>query len=455
MAHSKQMSFEELAGAFARLEDLVVVLQKRVAELEAENEFLRNGGPKPPTINVLPPFVKRNRVKIDDEGKKSRKVRDRGFARPASAESSRTEIHSVKDCPDCGRSLAGGWVHCSREVIDIPVVTFEVIKHVFLARRCGVCKKRYVPHSNEALASHSVGRHRMGTRLMSLIAYMSTVCRMPIRQIKRLLASLFGLEISEGGIVHLLQSVAKAGSEIYDELRNKVRGSPFVHADETGWREDGINGYLWSFSTDNIRYFHRNQSRGNMVPKDVLGENYQGIIISDFYSAYSYHTGLHQRCWVHLLRDVKDLTEGHPEDECLRRWSNRLHEIYTDATSCCYVSLKARVSARERFQRELVALARPYAELDKEIAPQATLAKRLLRFEPEMFTFVEYPFISPNNNAAERAIRPAVINRKVSGGTRSKVGSDTKAILMSLFGTWNLQEQDTLTACWKMLSAAK
>ena len=95
-----------------------------------------------------------------------------------------------------------------------------------------------------------------------------------------------------------------------------------------------------------------------------------------------------------------------------------------------------------------MALARPFVKTN---APQAILAKRMVRFEPELFTFVEHPHVPPDNNAAERAIRPAVVIRKVSGGTRSERGSNTRAVLMSLFGTWQARNVDPLEACVNML----
>lgn len=284
---------------------------------------------------------------------------------------------------------------------------------------------------------------------MSLVSHLVNVCRTPVRTVKNLLASLFGVNISCGGIIALLKAVAQAGGTTYDNLREQVRSSPFVHADETGWREDGVNGYLWSFSTPDVRYFARDQSRGHRVPEETLGSDYRGIVVSDFYGGYNYHMGLHQRCWVHLLRDLKKLCEACPQDEPLQLWAKNVYDLYVEATSSCWIRTKDRVRARERFQRKLVALARPYAKSD---AVQATLSERMLRFEPELFTFVEHPCVPPDNNAAERAIRPAVVVRKVSGGTRSKSGSDTKAVLMSLFGTWQARGVDPLNACLKLLT---
>lgn len=476
MSLPDQPTIEQLLAIIHALQEEVRLLRERVAELEAENERLRKQAPPPPPapkLSDLPHFVKPNRASRTEaekqrEGKKQRRKRDRGYSRPTSVPT-RVEEHALDCCPDCGRGLSGGWLHGEREVIDLPPVQrlqAEVVRHRFLRRWCGVCRKAHLPSREETLSCVSsvvVGRHRFGARLMSLVAHLSQVCRMPVRQIARLLGSLFSVCISAGGVAAILAAVAKAGAARYEQLREQVRSSSFVHADETGWREDGMNGYLWSFSTPLVRYFTREPSRAHTVPKAVLGQEYRGILVSDFYSGYSYHLGPHQRCWAHLLRDVRKLQEVFaasnaslrpaqdvPAHAHVQAWAERLHDLYAEATSRCLLRRQDRVRWRERLEQQLLELARPYLGTD---APQAALCERLARFASEMFTFVEHPEVPPDNNAAERAIRPAVILRKVCGGTRSTAGSNTRAVLMSLFGTWQAQERDPLEECRQMLAA--
>jgi transposase len=107
--------------------------------------------------------------------------------------------------------------------------------------------------------------------------------------------------------------VAEFGESAYDDLLTKVRGSPVVHADETGWREDGVNGYIWSFSTPNIRFYTYRHSRGAVVAKEVLGKDFAGTLVADFYAGYNFYEGPKQRCWVHLCRDLKALVEKNPD----------------------------------------------------------------------------------------------------------------------------------------------
>ena len=194
----------------------------------------------------------------------------------------------------------------------------------------------------------------------------------------------------------------------------------------------------------------RDASRAAKIPEGVLGNAYEGVVVSDFYSAYGVLLGRHQRCWVHLIRDLKGLVEANPKNRGLAIWVGKVKGVYRRAKAFTSDDEKKRHRQRVLFEEELLRLARPYVKRD---VPQRVLAQRIEKFISELFVFVEHPYVSSDNNAAERAVRPVVIARKVSGGTRSKKGSDTKMTLMSLFGTWRLQDEDSIQACRSMLEA--
>jgi len=171
----------------------------------------------------------------------------------------------------------------------------EVTDHLFVERRCGVCGKRWVPDGRVVLGELVVGKKSVGIRLMSLIGHLKTSCRVPIGLIRQLLWSLYGLKISCGEMVGILHAVSEVGKPEYEGLLNRVRGSPVVHGDETGWREDGANGYLWSFSTPQVRYYTHNLSRASAVVSEALGEEFAGTLVADFYGAYNIYDGLKSR----------------------------------------------------------------------------------------------------------------------------------------------------------------
>lgn len=426
------------------------MLREKLTSLEAEVEMLRSMLSGGGNGSSAAPFVKPNRKQRRETEGTERKKRKHSFGRKRDVATEKVE-HAVDVCPDCGKRLCGGWVHSRRQVIEIPETPVRVIEHVVMARRCGVCGKRYIPKLD--LSHEAVGNSRFGVRLMSLVADMAINARMPHRTIQRMLGGLYGLKISVGEISKLLQRVADQGKPAYADLLEKIRASGVVNGDETGWREGGVNGYIWSFSTPEARYLLRDPSRASKVVAVTLGEQFSGVLVSDFYGAYNVYEGVKQRCWVHLLRDLKHLRDKHPDNESVAQWVSRIKSIYEQAKAVARSDLGQmdRCRMRQHFEARMLSLAIPYLKVKK--APQRVLAKRIDSFLGELFPFVDCEGVPSDNNAAERAVRPAVIARKVSGGTRSTRGSTTRMILMSLFGTWNLNGLDPLTTCMDMLTA--
>jgi len=421
-------------------------LRTQISDLERENEELRKklSGDNENKGGKTPEWVKMN---AKDQPKKERKERGEAFFRRRQ-EPDRIVEHAHDRCPDCGRPLSGGTVHHSRQVIDIPsVVKAETVEHRYISRHCGVCKKNYVPKVD--LSGEVIGTHRIGIRLMSVVSYLSITARVPKQTIRKLMKSLYDVDIGYGEIDKILSSVAARCKGEADRILSSVRGNPWIHADETGWRENGKNGYIWSLSTPGLRYFVWDRSRASQVAKDLIGETYEGVVVSDFYSGYSPLLCRHQRCWVHFLRDLRKLKIDHPNDRSVLAWAKKIKRVYESAKDAAGKEANDRIKLRRRFEVKLVSLAEPYLKTD---TPQRVLAQRIERFISELFVFVEDPRIPSENNAAERAVRPAVIARKVCGGTRADKGTNTKMTLMSLFGTWVARGLDGMESCRSLLS---
>jgi transposase len=427
---------EIIAQQQAQIEELVA----RVAELEEENRRLRRGGGSGVELWVKPGRPPRE--------ERERKHRGQAFVRRRE-EPEEICHHALERCPDCGRKLAGGWEHRRRQVIEVVLPRVRVVEHVIFARRCGVCGKRWLPRLT-ASELGAVGKRRFGVSLQSLVATLHVACRIPMKMIRKLLRELFGLRLSAGEVVALLDGVARAGRKELVRLHDEVRGSPVVCADETGWREDGQNGYLWTFVTPRVRYFLYRKSRSGEVAKEVLGEEFAGVTVSDFYAGYNRLEGKHQRCWVHLLRDLAELAERNGDRPEVVAWVEAARTLYAEAKAFSHPQERVRARQQRHFAQRLARLARPYAK-DPQ-APQRTLAQRMLRFLPELFLFVADPQVPPDNNLAERSLRPAVTARKISGGTRSPKGSHTKMALLTLFSTWAAQGKPLLRSCQQLLT---
>jgi transposase len=440
-------SREELIAVIAAQQEQIEVLAARVQQLEEENRRLRGGGGKD-----VPAWVKPNRPKQE---KGERKRRGQAFVRRRE-EPDEIHEHAMELCPDCGRKLCGGWKHGSHQVIELILPQVRVIEHVTMARWCGMCRKRWIP-SLPGSELGVQGRRRFGVSVQSTVAALHGSFRVPIKQLRRLLQELWGLRISDGAIVALLDGVAQAGSEELARLHDQVRSSPVVCVDETGWRQNGQNGWLWTFATPQVRYFQYRKTRGGIVAEEVLGKEFQGKTVCDFYAAYNRLLNEIQRCWAHLLRDLHVLKEKQADCPEVIAWAEAVKRVYEEAKAQCARATELQFNQlqrrrlRERFEGLLEKLAGPAAR--KPNAPHAVLAHRIMKHLGELFVFVEHPEVPADNNLAERSLRPAVTARKVSGGTRSAKGSTTKMALLSHFGTWTLQNRDLLTACRNLLLA--
>ena len=437
-------SREELIQLVSQLLDHVEALEARISELEGRQKPPTEGGKerKPPS------WAKANRP---DRPKQERQNRAHGFARRREEPTHRVE-HATASCPDCGIPLLGGRVRRRLQIISIPRVRARVSEHVVLERTCRKCGQRWSPEPDwSALV---VGRQRVGISVQQEVSVLREECRLPYGVIQRYLKWRYRLGLSVGELVALVRGVARLGQEEYNQLQQEIRASPVVYGDETGWREDGRNGYLWSFSNPEVRYFLR---RGSKVVEEVLGDEFEGVLVSDFYGAYNMHQGLHQRCWTHFLRDIHQLKERYPQHQGLAQWAQQVREVYDQAQACPgpdpelpeTVQRAQRVKLQQQCQQRLWSICKPYLGSD---APMSVLCQRVERFLPELFTFVAEPRAKADNNAAERSLRPTVVSRKISGGTRSPEGSNTKSVLASLFGTWRLRGRNPYHALNSILA---
>jgi transposase len=228
-----------------------------------------------------------------------------------------------------------------------------------------------------------------------------------------------------------------------------------VHVDETGWRQNGHNGYAWTVSTPTVRTFvWGGRDRG--VLEGQIGADYPGVLVSDFYAAYTSYEGRHQYCWAHLLRDVDELVAQHAADAAVRGWADGVHAIYQRATADVATlgsTPSIRRQQRQGYVGELRALCTPY--LGRPEAPQRVLCERITTQLRALLVFVDDPAVPPTTNAAERSLRHLVTSRKISGGTRSPAGTATKMTLASLFGTWRLHGLDPLVECRVLLAQSQ
>lgn len=441
----------ELRGEVTSLRAQLVAALARIVELEQQEE-------KPASPQSLPSFVKASRPK-PDKPRGPRKKRDARHNTSRRRETpTRTERHALARCPECNYRLTGESIAYTRQVVEIPPPpAVEITEHQVVKRWCPHCEEWRSPHVD--LSQHVIGQGRMGVRIAGLVAYLRTTLRMTVRHIQAYLHTLHGLWLSIGEITALCHRVCDGAQGVLANLIEQMRKSSVIHGDETGWREDGQNGYVWVFTTpgsQGIRYYMYDRSRGQGVVDRLLDGVHDACLVSDFYGGYNNYAGPHQRCWVHLIRDLHDLKEEHDQDADTLSWAGAVRRVYDDAQEWRAAHPETGEAERAEVYRELVKrvvdLGRQYAQ--KLDHPCNALAKRLMRHQDELFQFVLREAVSADNNLAERTIRPLVVMRKISGGTRSDKGTKTRLGLASLFGTWHVRGLNPFGECIRLLSHA-
>ncbi len=428
---------EQARAEIVRLQGEADRLALRVEELEAELVGRGSGSTRPPA------WVKKNTAPRG-AAKSPRKKRDSNFARKRGV-GTRQETHVAESCPSCGCALKGGSVKRHREVIELVVSPVEVTDHLLVERVCPQCERVVTPTLGSA--DGVVGRRRFGPRLMALITLWHESSRMTVRTIQEQMETLFSVHVSLGAIEDALHTVSARGESRVKAIREEIRQSEVVHSDETGWREDGQNRYVWLIATPTARYFEIGR-RTNEQIDSILGADFSGVLVSDFYAAYDHFLGLKQRCWAHLLRDVTDLLAQYPDDSDLIDWATRVRWIYGQARESPGTDPKTRRATHMRLEALLSRACEPSLG---SAQPQRVLCQRILKYLHELFTFVVYPAVPPTNNEAERDLRPLVIARKVWGGTRSPRGSVDAMRRATLFGTWRAQDLNPFHQVYDLL----
>jgi len=443
---------EELIALVYDLIDRVHAQEAQIAYLK--DQLHQKGKDNTPTVKP-PAFVKAN---VQKKKKIPRKKRKESYHRTREVPTKRV-FHSFSHCPNCNEQLMGkGSVGYTRTVIELPIVSYQVTEHVILKHWCINCQKRVIP--TVSFSKEVVGHGNIGINLASTIATMRDRLRLPLPVIKTYLKLFHRLDLSIGELAEILHTVATVGKPQYDNLLEQIRKANSVHADETGGRENGQNGYFWSFSTKNIHYLMYRKSRGKTVVEEVVGtdsEKFNGVLTTDFYAAYNTYSGFHQRCWVHFLRDIHELKEEYKKHPLLNRWAKKIQHLYEEAktykgpdpTLPPGPAAEQRITKQQEFEKRLRAICAQYVETE---SPMSTLCARAITFLPELFVFIRFPDVTSDNNPAERIIRHTVTARKIQGGTRSPKGSETKAILTSLFDTWKLQNLNPLEQCRLLLT---
>jgi transposase len=248
--------------------------------------------------------------------------------------------------------------------------------------------------------------------------------------------ALFGIRLTRGASAQINGRAGIRSEPEYRQLLASVRTSKQLAVDETGWRVGGHNAWLHVWVGDRATGYAIDSQRSADALERVIGRDWSGVLSHDGYGTYDRFAGaLHQSCLAHVLRRTRELLADASRGAVA--FPRQLIALFTEAIHRRN-QLAGRAETdderdrqRSGFDDRLLALLRP-----RRVVPAyTTLAKHLRKHLEQWFTFVFDPSVEPTNWKAEQAIRPAVVNRKVWGGNRTRVGADAQQVLMSVFET--------------------
>jgi transposase len=324
------------------------------------------------------------------------------------------------------------------QVEELPVMAVRVTEHRCQRVRCPDCGRR----SAGALPVE-VAASAFGPRLQAAVVTLSVRNRISRRDTVELCEQLFSSRISTGTVDAILQRAGDALAEPYEDLLERVRSARAVNMDETGWRLRGGQRALWGAFTDRHAILRVEPDRHEDRAKDLLADS-DAIVTSDRWWAYS-HLPLRRRqvCWSHLQRDFAFHAEGRGIERELGEHGLRICEQLFWAWEIFQHTgdrrgLQRRVRA---LRRELKPILREHAGKKARYRQGRRFARNLLKIWPALWTFAEHPAVQPTNNHAERALRGAVIYRKLSLGSQSEHGEQRIARLLSAHTTCRLQRR--------------
>jgi transposase len=452
-AYRSDQKIDRLEQANARLKAENLSLRRKLKDLSSQLKQ------KPRRV---PPFVKAN---VPEGSGKKRPGRKRGHeaaVRPRPGKIDRhvtlevpIDVSGKPSCPACNTQLSGVKRH-ERIVEDlIPQQVVTTCYHT-TSGYCPSCRKVIETRAPEQPPAADLPHGQLGLNALSTAAVMRVCYRLPYRQITKLFGQLPGLAISPGAIVRQIKRLGKWLQKQYHRLKLALRLAGVVHADETGWRTNGKNGYLWTLTNADHTLYAVDSSRSRRVIVELLGEAFgqtsDQTLVSDFYGVYDGIDAPQQKCLTHLLRELKETATRRPElakhaffVECKRLTRAMLKLKKNQPT----MAAEASASAVRRLENRLDALiARTWNDPDAD-----RLTQRLAKHRQSLTTFLHKPEVDGTNNAAERALRPAVVMRKITGGSRSKEGANAWSILASVMRTAEQQGKDVLDCVKTLLKA--
>ena len=444
---------EVVVEVLLRMDRRIQQLEARVEKLERELKKSSRNSSRPPSSD---PPGSTARSKDASSRKRGGQAGHEGHGRPLLPAWAVDEV--IERWPGrcrCGHVFSGAdrrpaGAPARHQVEELPPITVRVVEHRCQRVRCPACGRR----RRGELPAH-VAKSSFGPRLQAAVATLSVRNRVSREDAVELTEELFGARISSGTVDAIIDRAADALAEPHAELLEQLRGSGSLNMDETGWRTAGQRRALWGIFDQDHAYFSVERDRHEDHAKQLLADT-TAVITSDRWWAYA-HLPLRRRqlCWAHLRRDFKAHAEGLAAEKEFGEHGLALCERVFWAWE-----VFQHTGDRHELKRTVRSLQRQYKPIIRSYAAKRSrnkrcrgMAKNLLKAWPALWTFASHDGVEPTNNHAERALRSAVIYRKLCLGTQSQHGERRVARLLSAHTTCRLQRRSLFAYLTEAIAA--
>jgi transposase len=435
----------ELESIVATLQGLVEQAEKRIRDLEERLSRNSRNSHNPPSGDPLnapkppskAPTGRKRGGQLGHEGK------NRNLVPPEEVD--HFVIHTPPACENCHQDfLAEVPTHppvLRHQVVDLPEKVYEVTEHRVYAVTCDLCG-----HESQGELPVDVAGPAFGPRLTALASFLTGACQTSRRQVEEIFEDVLGVPVALGTITNMEVEVTQALEAPYQEAGVAVREAAAKNLDETSWKQNNKNVWLWTAAIATVAFFVIHSNRGIRGLKSLVAGVLRGVFTSDRWKAYGIRAlRSRQICWAHLVRDFQKLVErggaaagiGHQAKEL----AGDLFMVWRDFKEggIDRATLHATLTpVRREFRVLLERGARILVPLDEKAA---TFCQNLLDLEPALWGFLRHEGVEPTNNHAERVLRKGVLWRKRSFGSRSDGGLRFVERILTVVQTRRLQHQ--------------
>lgn len=450
--------FEVATNAFREKEAEILSLRKENTVLRekfrdlAQRPFARNTAIEDETAGEQSPQPEQ-RPSESNHKKRGAPKGHRGATRQKPARPpDNTVFVEPEECPFChSRDISpckDTEEHFQEDIVIVRPVLTRFVKRRGYCRRCG---KSFFPRGKTERP-----KGYLGPMALALAGYLRYVIKVPFEATRKLFSALWNVDISRSALAGFEKKLAGSGKDFYEYLADMVRVSSSLSVDETSWPCGPLMQWLWTFVNPQFIFFKIAPSRAGAVLAELLGTRYAGVLSSDCFSAYNtVETLAKQKCLTHYERAAKKLEQFYPDSQAVIFFAVSVRDIFKRARQAKRDWLEGIIDDcqagqwAKNFEEELDQLLKtPIDNLDAE-----KLRNRLLAHRQENFTFLRFKEVAPDNNAAERALRPSVVMRKITYGNKSETGARNHEILMSVVETAKLHGAKDGASLLEVLSA--